>query len=188
MKNKHNIGLLRFVFKAYIPSLKNLRYCLDNISESFKWDDIQISHDFEDTDSHLELSNISRSLKPGLEEYWLLFLGIAELATVCEEVAIEFEDSDLIAKIEDLKKDFPFKTIRDIIAHWEEYSIGKGRLQHEKNSPSVAMLSFPFMSAGGSRSDNYYFELAGKNINIYKLYEQLESLCDEVRHVLYAKH
>ena len=76
-----------------------------------------------------------------------------------------------------------------MIAHWEDYSLGKGIMQKTKFNPSQVMQIFPFMNAGGLLNSDYVFELNGKSINLHLLYAELDVICDKVRNLLFIdKH
>ena len=72
---------------------------------------------------------------PQFEKIVLTILGLTQLLSVCEESSKQYCDRELVNKIQDIKKQFDYKNVRDILSHWEDYSTQNGILQKNGKVP-----------------------------------------------------
>lgn len=137
----HNPFLLRGMLLNFSYAYKLLNNLADrSLVAKKKMEDVNF---FNDVNS----MTMTAFLKaPQFEELVFCMLGISELISVSHEVSKQSKNKELQAMINNLNYKFPYKNIRDILAHWEDYSRGKGGLQKrgivEKKDPFMSIINF----------------------------------------------
>ena len=70
---------------------------------------------------------------PEFNEIVITILGLTLLLSVCDITANQYNEKQLKNQMKSIKAEFDYKNIRDILTHWDEYSLCRGRLQKNKN-------------------------------------------------------
>ena len=87
-------------------------------------------------------ANISKNIpynipyQPLFQEMVLMILGLTALLSVYSKTATQYNKKKLKFKLKTLERNFDYKNIRDILTHWDEYSLGKENLQKKEKVPS----------------------------------------------------
>jgi len=114
---------------------------------------------------------------PKFKEITITIIGIACLLSVCDETAKQYKSKEINKKIADVKNNFDYKNIRDILTHWYEYSLCKGRLQNKglvpKRAPAVSY----------SINDSI-FKVYDYNVHLVNLFKNTLDIYDKTRALL----
>ncbi len=114
---------------------------------------------------------------PQFQEIVLTILGLTALLSVCDKTAIQYNQKELKLKLKSIKRNFNYEDIRDILTHWDEYSLGTGNLQIKK----IVSHRPPVMSYGihDTTFTNYAY-----NINLLSLFEKIMSVYNQTYEIL----
>lgn len=137
----HNPFLLRSMFDNFSYAYKLLNNLAKrSLVAKTKMEDVGFSNDV----NSMTMTAFFKA--PQFDELVFCILGISELISVSYEVSKQSKNKELQKMISDLNNEFPYKNIRDILAHWEDYSRGKGDLQKsgivEKKDPFMTIDNF----------------------------------------------
>lgn len=154
-------------FRFTLELLRELAKDLDKLKDAFK----QAPLDSELVDS-------LRKLPHPLGRWVLLTFGVAELMTVCEEIANGYKDNVIEETVKSIKSKFDYKDIRDILAHWEDYARGVGCLQCKGEVPN----KFPDLQF----SPPTVFKIYHYKADIVELMDEMEELVQRSESIIQA--